>query len=191
MQVVREIDLLLTDEDRKRLLCWTLEQGASIVPDLHYKEPRYSAVSTIEQINELASYRHFFVLRADWQIDDLLMRPVVNKHEGPGYYIAQRYGGPAIDYMLYPEHGEVGHTTLGRGSVAYYSHYFAIADGRKVTPPPAMKSFFSQLSQFIRTESVCLKGKKRSAWLSRSASSAVTSGNKHLPTEWLQASRPT
>jgi hypothetical protein len=183
------MDLLLTDEDRERLLRWTLKQKASIVPDNHYREPGYVAVSSPEQIVELVPHRQYFVIRADWQLEDLLMRPVVNEHEGPGFYIAQRYGGPAIDYLLYPEHIENGQRTLGRGAVHHYPHYYSAKDNQKVALPRAMRDFFAQLSRFIRADAVCLKGKERAVWMSRMAADAVTSGDKHVPSEWQDAAR--
>src|SRR4051794_7267705 len=111
-----ETDFLLADADRLRLLHWTLEQGAVLVPNQHYLEPRYEEIRTCADLDRFPSERMFFVLRSDWQVESLEMRPVNNKDQGPGFYISQRYAGPAITYLVYPERNSEsqGPSILGR-----------------------------------------------------------------------------
>ena len=104
-----QIDLLLANTDRVGLLHWTLEQGAVLVPAMHYHEPHYEEVRSAAKLEQFLSRRQFYVLRGDWQSEKLLMEPYVNKFKGAGFYIAQRYGGPSLSYLLYPQREDNGH----------------------------------------------------------------------------------
>lgn len=184
------MSLLLTDSDREQLLKWTLGEGASIVVSKFYKVPRYLVVDSSAHLGKVMSENQLFVVHPDWQLEDLVMSSVVNKHEGPVFYIAQRYGGPAIDYLLYPERVEGEKVILGRGSVHHYPHYYSARDAGEVLPvPPAMREFYSRLARFLKKDAVRLKGEIQSVWLSRSTAEQVAAGTKFVPEEWEEAAR--
>jgi hypothetical protein len=184
-----QVDFILTDADRERLLRWTLAQQAIIVPDAHYRGARVSSVSAADELRELLSERQFWVMRRDWKVEDLVLHPVDNQDLGAGFRVSQRYGGPTISYLLYPEHTEHGNTVLGRGSVHHYPFYYSSVDNRKIIPSPEFKRFFKEVTRFVKTDAICLKGKQRSVWLTRAAAEAISSGRKHAPSEWKEAAR--
>lgn len=182
-----ELDFLLTNSEREQLFRWTLELGALIVPDEHYKEPRHKVVSDIDGLNELLSNRQFWIIRKDWLEEELPLHAVDNLHSGAGFRVSQRYGGPAISYLLYPEYSDEGRTILGRGSVHYYPHYYSKVDNRRIEPPEAMKQFFKSVAKFIKKDGVQLKSERRSIWLTKWARDAAVDGSKDVPPEWKQA----
>lgn len=178
-----QIDLLISDADRSELLKWVLRQGASIVPDAHFEQATYWSVTSSDQLSRLLDHRQYFLLRSDWQQEDLVMRPVVNIERGQGFYIAQRQGGPALNLLLYPETQEVS-PVLGRGALHYYPFYYSGADRRQIAPPGPMKDFFADFAKRLKSEGVSLKGKERVAWLSHASAAAVSAGALQVPSEW-------
>jgi hypothetical protein len=103
-----EFDVVMAGSDRHRLLQWTLEQGAVLVPDVMYPEPYYEQISSVAKLEQFPSARLFFVLRGDWQVEKLRMSAHVTQFKGNGFLINQRYGGPALSYLLYPQREEGG-----------------------------------------------------------------------------------
>lgn len=171
----------------RRSLRWTVERGAAIVPDRIYKEPRYDLVATPEKIDSLLADRQFWVFHPEWVREDLLLKPVVNQHTGPGYYIAQRYGGPAIRYLLYPEKNKDGCETLGRGSVDYYPTYYSSIDRSEFPAPPGLVSFFRDVKDGIAQRSKKVVSRQAAAWISHVSLDAVRSGAKAVPSAWKSA----
>jgi hypothetical protein len=177
-----EMDFLLTDAARQRLLHWTLGQGAILVPDEHYNEPAYEEIRSPAELERFAANTLFHVLRADWQVERLLMKPYVNKTMGPGFYIAQRYGGPALMYLLYPQREEDGRPMLGRGSISHYPFYHsAVEPQRRLEPGDSLKAFYRDATRFMKDDGLLLKATKRSAWVAREGVDLLRSGLIHAP----------
>jgi len=181
-----ETDFLLADADRLRLLHWSLEQGAVLIPGQHYFEPRYEEIRTRADLERFPSERQFFVLRSDWQVEPLEMRPVNNKYLGPGFYIAQRYGGPAASYLVYPErNSEVeGRSILGRGNIHHYPHYFSTVGENRLDPGPALKRFYAEATRQMKSQGAKLKGKRRIVWIARDGVRRLESKQAVVPEEW-------
>ncbi len=183
-----QLDFLLADSDRFRLLHWTLEQGAVLVPDLHYLEPHYEEIRSVTGLEQFSSRRQFYVLRGDWQIERLLMKPYTNKLEGPGFYIAQRYGGPSLSYLLYPQREEQGRSILGRGTIDYYPFYYSSSNERQLEPSEPLKAFYSEASRLMKKGGIQLKGKVRSAWVACDAAELLSSKRAFAPEPWTEGS---
>jgi hypothetical protein len=178
-----EIEFLMTNAERIALLRKVLEEGAAIIPDKQYAEKKCSLITSLDQIDDLLDHRLYFVLRSDWKVEDLVMRSF-SKDGQETYHLAQRYGGPTINMLLYPEGSLDGQPVLGRGSLHYYPFYYSGIDGAHLDPPKAMKDFFSNMSRFVKTGAVRLVGRVRSSWLSKSSLEAVSAGRIRLPSEW-------
>jgi hypothetical protein len=164
-----EFDALIADSDRQRILQWTLDQGAVLVPDSHYLEPHYEEIRSIRKLDEFASERQFFVLRADWQSEKLHIKPYVNKYKGGGFYIAQRYGGPSLSYLLYPQRTERDRPILGRGSLHYYPSYYVGSPDQQVRPADTLKAFYAAAKRFLMKGGSRIEGKVRATWVAGEA----------------------
>jgi hypothetical protein len=182
-----EFDVLLADADRYRILHWTLKQGAVLVPDLHYLEPHYEEIRSTTKLEPFLSSRQFYVLRGDWQLEKLHMKPYVNKFKGAGFYVAQRYGGPYVSYLLYPQRGENGRSILGRGSLDYYPLYYSISHAEPVIPGVSLKEFYAAATRVLKKESSRIKGKVRSVWVAEEATRLLTANLAFLPEPWNRA----
>jgi hypothetical protein len=182
-----QLDLLLSDADRFRLLHWTLEHGAALVPDVHYPEPHYEEIRSVAKLQPFLSARTFYVLRSDWQTEKLVMKPHVNKLKGPGFYIAQRYGGPSLCYALYPQREDGGRSILGRGTIDYYPFYYSISNGRQLDPNPSMKSFYTEVTRLMKEGGSRIKGKLRSVWVAPDAGILLASKQASAPAPWGEA----
>lgn len=179
-----ETDLLLTDSDRLTLLHWTLEQGAVLVPDLHYYEPHYEEIRSISKLEQFATEIKFYVLRDDWQVEKLLMNPYVNKFTGAGFRISQRYGGPALSYALYPLRKEGGRLILGRGTTDYYPFYYSIAGREKLYPNDTLKAFYAQAIRLMKHGGMRIKGKHRSVYVTQQGTQLLASRQVFAPEPW-------
>ena len=181
------LDLLLATADRLRLLHWTLELGAVLVPDVHYAAPHYEEIRSLSKLEQFIAARQFHVLRSDWQVEPLLMKPYVNKLKGGGFYIAQRYGGPALTYALYPQREENGRAVLGRGAIHHYSFYYSSADARRLGPGEPMKAFYAAATQLMKTGGSRLKGKVRGVWVACDGSKLLAAKQATPPQPWGEA----
>ena len=176
-----QLDLLLADADRFRLLHWTLEQGAVLVPDLHYHEPQYEEVRSVAKLEPFLSQRQFYVLRGDWQVERLLMKPHINKFRGAGFYIAQRYGGPSLSYALYPQREEDGRSILGRGTIDYYPFYYSSSNERQLEPRESLKAFYAEATRLMKNGGSRIRGKLRSVWVACDGAKLLASKQAFAP----------
>jgi hypothetical protein len=187
-----DLEFVMADSDRLRLLEWTFRQGARLVADLHYSECHYEEIDSVSKLQLSLPHPYFFVLRHDWQKEGLLMKPVVNKFKGPGFYIAQRVGGPALHYRLFPQRDCDGGSLLGGGTVGYYPFYYSSIDGgRTLAANQFLKGFYSDATGLLkaggRRISVRVKGKPRSApgfWVAQDAMKLLASKQVSAPEPW-------
>jgi hypothetical protein len=182
-----QMDLLLADANRIKLLCWTLEQGAILVPDLHYPEPHYEEVRSVAKLEQFLSRRQFYVLRGDWQVERLLMKPHINKLKGAGFYIAQRYGGPSLSYALYPQREDGGRSILGRGTIDYYPFYYSSSNERQLEPSETLKAFYTEATRLMKKSGSRIKGKLRSMWVACEGAKLLASKQAFAPEPWSDA----
>jgi hypothetical protein len=182
-----QMDLLLADADRIKLLYWTLEQGAVLVPDLHYAEPHYEEVRSVAKLEQFLSQRQFYVLRGDWQVERLLMKPHINKSKGPGFYIAQRYGGPSLSYLLYPQREEDGRAILGRGTIDYYPFYYSSSNEGQLEPSESLKAFYAEATRLMKNSGSRIKGRQRSVWVACDGAKLIASKQAFAPEPWSDA----
>lgn len=181
-----QIDLLLSNSDREAVLHSALRRGAVIVPDRLYVAQSYDLIAREEDVKQLAADRQFWIFCPDWISEDLLLKPVVHKELGPRFYIAQRYGGPALRYVLYPERTDVSPPALGSGSVDYYPHYYSSRSDSRLMPPEHMIKFFKQTRDEIKSNSACIKADRDAVWVNRQTLEDVENGSKMLPGRWKQ-----
>lgn len=182
-----ELDLLLATADRLRLLHWTLELGAVLVPDVHYAAPHYEEIRSLTKLEQFISARQFYVVRSDWQVEPLLMKPAVNKLKGGGFCIEQRYGGPALSYLLYPQREENGRSVLGRGAIHHYSFYYSRSDARRLGPGEPFKAFYAEATRLMKTDGSRIKGKVRSVWVACDGSKLLAAKQAAAPAPWGEA----
>jgi hypothetical protein len=180
-----QIDLLLADTDRVELLHWTLEQGAVLVPVMHYHEPHYEEVRSAAKLEQFLSRRQFYVLRGDWQSEKLRMEPYVNNFKGAGFYIAQRQGGPSLSYLLYPQREESGHAILGGGAIHYYPFYYSSSNGQQqLAPNDSLKEFYAEATRVMKKGGSRIKGRQRSVWVARDGAKLLASKQAAAPGPW-------
>jgi hypothetical protein len=179
-----QFDVLIADGDRFRLLEWTLDQGAVLVPVQHYLEPHYEEVRSIKRLEQFQSCGHFFVLRGDWQREKLRMKPYVNKYKGGGFYITQRYGGPYVCYLLYPQRSEDNDVVLGRCSIDYYPWHYIGSVGDRVPPSSSLQMFYSAATRLLKTKGSRVRAAKRVTWITEEGARLLSINVARLPEQW-------
>ena len=182
-----QLDLLLADGDRVRLLHWTLQQGAVLVPRVHHLEPHYEEIRTVAQLAPYLAERMFFVLNPDYQTEKLRMRAYVSQYRGAGFYIAQRYGGPSIHYLLYPQREEEGRLLLGIGSIDHYPFYYSNVDNRRLDASPALKAFYARATRFMKQGALRIQGEQRTYWVAQEGAALLAGRRAFVPEPWMES----
>jgi hypothetical protein len=142
-----QITFLATDEDCAAI--WEMiltEQRMTAYPDPWFGELPAPPLTTRADVSaNLAKYPRaapglgYFLTSSDWSIEPLEYRLCSsNPHFAPFWYVSQRYGGPAIQFIPtfgYPWHMEP-HQIIS-GMFSDYPYYYSAVDHRLIIDRPA------------------------------------------------------
>ena len=177
-----EIHFFMADGDTEQFISFLIETfSAEFVPETMKSAPpfpRYGALKQLMRkiINENCS--RFFVLSPSWERYPLVYSELNTVKDGRHYhyyYISQRYGGPAFDFILARTYSEEGTTWVVPGYFSDYPYYIKdksfLSDYSKYETfdrPVEMKQAYQDVQKFIRKHacrSVCQETGKPGPWI--------------------------
>jgi hypothetical protein len=173
--------------ERPELLEWIVANGAQLVPHLHYEHPEYTTISSPNELATLAQVDQIWVLRSDWQRENLDIGPIVNRYLGPGFVIASRAGGPAIQLLL-SHNRPTDPPYLLDCCIQHYPYYYTLAGREPVPAPDALREFYSAVVKLIRQRSRRMTLARISRWITEKAIAEVVGGRAIKPTAWEKES---
>ncbi|HUO96096.1 MAG TPA: hypothetical protein VMT92_07670 [Steroidobacteraceae bacterium] len=185
-----ELEFYSNAVEQDQLLQWVLEQGASLVPDQHYIEPHCVTITSDAELAQWRTTAKFFVVRPDWQMEPLHLRPYIHQTKGGGFYVSGRDGGPSIELALYRAHRENTESeTLAGGMIGTYPFYCSMRSSTRMTPNPAFRKFSRCMADQVRRGGRALKIGKRVWWLTAGAWAAAQRDPQQLPAVLRDAAR--
>jgi hypothetical protein len=111
-----------------------------------------------EVMHAVAESQHdprFFVLSPKWQRHDLLVDETIHNDGRRAFYVRQRYGGPAFDFIARRPRTRDSLPCLVASSLADYPWYYARASAPDTMPRPGpMARAFADVKRLISKEGV-------------------------------------
>jgi hypothetical protein len=97
----------------------------------------------------------FFVLSPKWQRHDLIVEETIHNDGRRAFYVRQRYGGPAFDFIVRKPHADDSPPWLVASSLADYPWYYVRAGAPDTMPrPEPMAQAFADVKRLLSKQGV-------------------------------------
>lgn len=177
----------MTGRDEVELVKFVLTEGAGLIPDLDYSRPKPELLSNRSEFaSARVLTRHFFIVRDDYFKMPLHLRKI-EKQGKLTYYIAQRKGGPTVDFLASGVFTRDGGRFIRPGMVSHYPTFFDDQEGCLRKAPKELIGFYRHITHFLKESYLRVKPKKVTFWLSPDAQSELRQGAKLIGLEDLSA----
>jgi hypothetical protein len=172
-----DVTMYMTDDDEARFIRFILEEGAWLVPDLDYSEPRVVKITALEsyELYRQKLVRKFFIQKDEFNQSPLELRSI-SKNNKMVHYISQRQGGPYIDFSGGGIFEAEGFRYVRPGECGYYPTYWDTLLRKNQVAPKALRIFYSVLKKFLLQEAKRLLNTKTRPWVLSFAIVAMQNG---------------
>jgi hypothetical protein len=175
-----EIGIILAKREEISLIEHVFSQGSYLVPDLHYPNPEYVKIRSVDDfLHYRQETRLYFMLHENYAISPLEMRQI-EKDGKKSYFIMQRNGGPSIDLFMTAEFVVDDTTKVAPGFVAYYPTFWNTITHQNQKVPSHLLDAHGEIRKYIRSIAASNKLGKRSYWIGREMSRALDDGTMVL-----------
>ncbi len=171
-----ELGFYLTYQDKLNFFNYLLSKKFTLIPDLNYNTKSYHEIDNIKGVKPyLRLHSIIFIKHIDYFISPLEMRKIM-KDSKEKYYISQRNGGPTIDFYSTSEITKNDMKSIGPGSLSYYSTFWNTKTMQNEKAPSILKTFYHDMSKFIKSISYNLKLVNRNYWISKNVIEKIKDG---------------
>ena len=178
-----EVDFILAPDEQMGLIEYLLNRGLKFVPDIHYDEPAYATLDSMQEILRYAEpptgTRLFFVLSPTFSPHPLGMRALPSAPQRPNqcFYVVQRRGGPYLD-LLVSVLRHVPAPLLVSGFSAFYPSYWIGSPEVEVPAPSELKALHKSVLAWLRDHGRCVvtANARRRYWMGAAAEDAISHG---------------
>ena len=175
-----EIGILLTRDEEQTVIRSILDRAGWLVPDFQYEVPVPALVKTHEDyLRWRSKTRLFFVLHDSFLVVPLELRQV-GRDGGLGYFIAQRTGGPTIEFLSTLEFQEDARRWVNPGFIAHHRTFWDAESRANVKPPQAFVTFFKETIAIMKQVAALKKIGVRRYWIGNEMSVLLENGTMHL-----------
>jgi hypothetical protein len=182
-----QLDLYFSEDDSQRFTEFLIDEGASLVPDLHYDEQNYLILNNIQAVKDARTKtKLFFIIHNSYFFCPLEMRPLNRSGESFSFFIMQRNGGPTIDFYSPGEVQKGGSVAIGPGFVGYHGTFWNTRTQQNERSPKTQIAFYRKLTNWIKTRrGERAVGKHRTWFIGPHALEAEKRGLQlvHLPSD--------
>lgn len=176
-----QTQLILTDKNSEQIVTSILDTGAMLIPNLHYKEPKYEYITTLNQFTKMRSAANlFFIVREDWIVESLIVREVNHQTEGKIFYIGQKEGGPTINFGYWPERIKDNKRYVGTGFLSYHDKFWSESNNQMMSTPQELKTFYKSLVSKFKRDAISKKS-AQTYWINNDANKLIESGELYMP----------
>lgn len=174
-----ETHFFMTESDEFNFIEFLIKSfGAEFVPATSSNKPpfpRYSQLAQLQGIIDQADDRsRFFVLSSLWEVYPLCFDELKKGEMCNEYFVIQRHGGPAFDFVLSGHSDHQSMRSIIPGSFSDYS-YFIFNDAyvndqaeyETFDRPPAMAQSYRIVQKYLRSKArrtVCNETGKTGPW---------------------------
>ncbi len=138
-------------EDTDILVQWIFEEGAWLIPDIHYRMSKYAEIHDLGAFERYRKQTNlFFILAKGYQRCPLELQSI-EKRGKRFYFVMQRNGGPAIHLFCSQEFRERGVAFLGLGSLSYFPTFWNTITSSNERVPESLKLFYAKLLRRIKS----------------------------------------
>lgn len=176
-----QTQLILTDKNSEQIVTLIFDMGAMLIPDLHYKEPKYEYISKLSQFTKMRGATNiYFIVHEDWIVESLIMREVNHQTEGKIFYIGQKQGGPTIDFGYWSEHIKDNKHYVGTGFLGYHDKFWSETNNKMMSVPQELKTFYKSIVLKFKSDAISKKS-AQTYWISNDANELIESGELYMP----------
>jgi hypothetical protein len=157
-----QLDLFSCGEKKIRFAKHLFQFGFKMIPNLKYESNSYSTISSLKEYETyVMTNMLMFIVHADTFSYELEMNSY-QKEDSLLYYIAQRHGGPTIEFYS-PGMIETRDRLIGPGFLGNYPFFYH--KNEKVARTQRDTDFFGMHAKHIKKESKRVKFKSRNYWI--------------------------
>jgi hypothetical protein len=149
-----DLRFFMTHSDTEEFVSWLITQfRATFVPASHPTSAFPTFTTSAEISRYIAERQHpqrFFVLSDIWQVHPLSTSQTRHNDGTSAYYVDQRYGGPAFDFVLSRPAASGAEVIIG-GLFGDYASYYVRRDSADSFPrPTGMADAFRAAQNYMR-----------------------------------------
>jgi len=175
-----ELGFYFDESDISDLVRRCFDEGAFLVPDRNYNEPKHSEIRSLlefQSCREAGGSNLFFIVSYEYFECPLEMRLMV-KGNVQKHFISQKNGGPTIDIFCPRVFAKDETEYIPAGSISHHSTYWNTKDHRMTRPPEPLKALYKKLTKAIKERSTVAKSKHRAFLVGPGAAAHLAAGSK-------------
>lgn len=175
-----ELGFILSKEEEEGLVVRALDASAWLVPDIDHQAPEPLRVTTLREYEECRkSTRMFFIQHPSYVKGPLEMREAL-KDGKRVFFVMQRNGGPAIEFMSSVEFAEGGRAKINPGFLGHHKTFWNPATQRNEEMPTDLLRLYRELSTEVKRMATREKVGVRTYWIGNVIQDRINTGSLRL-----------
>jgi len=149
-----DLRFFMTHSDTEEFVSWLIAEFRSTFVPASHPTSAFPTLTTSAEISRYIAERRnpqrFFVLSDVWQLYPLSTSQVHHNDGTSAYYVDQRYGGPAFDFVLSRSASSEADVIIGGGFGDYASYYLRRGSPDSFPRPAGMAKAFRAAQNYMR-----------------------------------------